>query len=168
MLPISGIIVISPMPCLSFGLTSIMEAYTMKNFLKIFFILESSKGREKEREQNINVREKYQLVAFRTCPNRDQIYNPSICPGIKPETFCFADDAQPTEPHRPAHDNILLRVYRWHIPLSLCMSENISIFPSFLRYSLIPASRLLFSFNIWNILLHSPLNFLWDNWNCPW
>ena len=43
-------------------------------------ILKGREGREREREKNIDVREKHQLVASCTCPNCDQTCNVGKCP----------------------------------------------------------------------------------------
>ena len=64
---------------------------TSVHFKKKDFIysLIEGEGREKERERNIEVREKYQSVASRMCPN----YNPGMCPEqeMKPATFRFVE-----------------------------------------------------------------------------
>ena len=39
-------------------------------FQRFYFFLERGEGREKERERNINVREKYRSVSSHTCPNQ--------------------------------------------------------------------------------------------------
>ena len=57
--------------------------------------LETGEGREKERERNINVLEKHQSAASNTPPTQACALS-----GIKPATFQFADDAQPTESHQ--------------------------------------------------------------------
>ena len=44
------------------------------------FFLKREKGREKERERNIDVREKQWLVASPVCPNQGRIHNPGMCP----------------------------------------------------------------------------------------
>ena len=45
------------------------------------FISQDKKGREIERERNINVPEKCQLVASYTPPTGDLAHNPGMCPG---------------------------------------------------------------------------------------
>ena len=50
-------------------------------FFKIYLfllILERGEGRKKEKERNIDVQEKHQLVASRTPPARDLAYNPGM------------------------------------------------------------------------------------------
>ena len=81
--------------------------YTPITFLKdilliylFIYLFIYKRSEEKEREININVREKYQLVASRTCP--DQGLN--LQPGMRPDQewnrqpFALQDCAQPTEP----------------------------------------------------------------------
>ena len=62
-------------------------------FLRFYLFLFREEGREKERERNIDVREKHQLVACCTCPD----WVPNLQPrcvlwlGIeRVATFCFA------------------------------------------------------------------------------
>ena len=42
--------------------------------------LEREEGTEKERKRNINMREKYRLVAFCTHPDWGPTHNPGVCP----------------------------------------------------------------------------------------
>ena len=60
------------------------------------------KGREGERERNINVQEELRLVASCTPPTGDLARNPGMCPDQKSDQQPFGlwDDAQPTEPHQ--------------------------------------------------------------------
>ena len=69
----------------------LVGVYIEKNnlvfFLKDFFllrfylfILKRGEDREKERERNINVREKHRLAASHMSPNWDQAHNPGMCP----------------------------------------------------------------------------------------
>ena len=55
-------------------------------FLKTLFIFREEKGREKERERNINVQEIHQLVASHTPLTGDLACNPGMCPdwGLNP------------------------------------------------------------------------------------
>ena len=57
------------------------------DFLNVFFFkifiylfLETSEGREEERERNIDVWEKNQSVAFRMPPTGELASNPGMCP----------------------------------------------------------------------------------------
>ena len=49
-----------------------------KDFIYLF--LERREGREKERERNIDVREKHPLVASHMPPTADLARNPGSCP----------------------------------------------------------------------------------------
>ena len=62
-----------------------------------------------EKERNINVREKYQLVAFWTCPTEDWTCNPGICPDqeLNPQPFGAQDDT-PTNQDTSAMARICL------------------------------------------------------------
>ena len=55
-----------------------------------------------KRERNINVIEKWWLVASRWCPTRDQTCNPGMCTEweLIPWSFTLQHDARPTEPHQ--------------------------------------------------------------------
>ena len=66
-------------------------------------ISEKGTGREKERERNIDVREKHWLVAFCKHPDQGQTHNLGTCPdwesNLRP--FGLQGDAPPIEPHQP-------------------------------------------------------------------
>ena len=76
-------------------------------FLFLFFLIHSrgGEGRETERERNIDVREKHQLVASCTHPTGNLTHNPGMCPNQESNLLPppWQDDAQPTEPHWPGH-----------------------------------------------------------------
>ena len=57
-----------------------MHSLVVSFFLFLNFNLESVEGREKEREINIDVREKHQLVAFCKCPGWGQSLQPRHVP----------------------------------------------------------------------------------------
>ena len=59
-----------------------------KDFIYLFF---RGEGREKERERNIDVREKHHLAASHTGPSQVWIPQPRHLPGIKLVTFHFAE-----------------------------------------------------------------------------
>ena len=53
--------------------------------------------REKGRERNIDVREKHQLVASHTSPDKDQARNLCMCPEWESDLKCFGVwDGTPT------------------------------------------------------------------------
>ena len=56
-----------------------MAQYYVFFFLKIVFILRE-RGREGERERNIDMQEKHQLLASHTPQIRDLALNPGMCP----------------------------------------------------------------------------------------
>ena len=60
-------------------------------------------GRGKERERNINVREKHQSVASCMPPTRDLARNPGMCPDweLNQQYFGSQASAHPTEPCQP-------------------------------------------------------------------
>ena len=81
----------------------------------IFFIAFRERGREKgrEREKNIDGREKYQSVAS-SCTSPDR----GLCVlGNKPVTFRSRDDFQPTEPHRSGLNLFFLFKSSWYTTL---------------------------------------------------
>ena len=59
----------------------------------IYLLLERGGGREKERERNINVREKYRLVASHMRPDQQ----------LNRQPFTLREDTQPMEPHQSGH-----------------------------------------------------------------
>ena len=71
-----------------------LQIYFLFFIFQIFYLLFSEKGegRKKERERNIDVQEKYQLVASHTPPVGNLAHNPGMCPrlGIKPATSWLA------------------------------------------------------------------------------
>ena len=78
-------------------------------FLKILLIFREGtggrkrrEGREKERERNVDVREKH-LAASDTLPVRNLACNPGLCPDRKSNQRPFSSQAgtQSTEPHQP-------------------------------------------------------------------
>ena len=80
-------------------LSSYIFFYLLKNFIYLF--LERGKGREKERERNIDVWEKHWLPLAHT-PTRDRTRNPGTCPDweLNRPPFTLQEDTQSTEPHR--------------------------------------------------------------------
>ena len=71
-------------------------------------ILDRGEGKEKERERNINGREKHQLVAFYRCPKWGRNLLPwyVLQPGSEPVTLQPTGNAQPTEPHQPRQHDV--------------------------------------------------------------
>ena len=69
-------------------------------FKNILF-LERREGREKERERNIDMRQKPQWDSSRTCLTGDQTHNPGIFPDWESngQPLTLQDDSQPNEPH---------------------------------------------------------------------
>ena len=69
-------------------------------FFKIlfYFLKFLQRGEGRERERNINVREKHKSIAFPTRPNQGPGLEPRHVPwlGSKQATFHFADSAQPS------------------------------------------------------------------------
>ena len=64
--------------CSSFSSFFSFSLFLSFRFYFLFRVKEE--GRKKGRERNINVREKNQSVASRTCPNQGRNRNPSMCP----------------------------------------------------------------------------------------
>ena len=56
----------------------------------IYFLKRVRRGKEREREGNINVQEKHQLVAFHTPLTRDLARNPGMCPDHESNLQPFA------------------------------------------------------------------------------
>ena len=82
-------------------------------------ILERGEGREKEKERNIDVKEKHSSVASHTHPDRDQAQNPGMCPDweLNQRPFGLCDDAQPTKPPQAGLINkIFIMKYFWPWP----------------------------------------------------
>ena len=70
----------------------------------IYLILETGEeGREKERERNMNVREKRGSVSSCTCPSGDLARNPGMCPDweLNPQPLRLQAGDQTTESHQP-------------------------------------------------------------------
>ena len=69
----------------------------LKDFIYVF--LERGEGREKQRERNIDVWKKHQLVASHACPNRRPGPQPRHVPDQESNQRLFAlrDNVQPTE-----------------------------------------------------------------------
>ena len=80
-------------------------------YLSIYLFIE----RGKERERNINVREKHQSVASCTLPTEHLAQNPGICPdqASNQQPFRLQDEAQPTGPHQSWHSSHILCVLRF-------------------------------------------------------
>ena len=72
-----------------------------KDFIYLFS--ERGEGRGKERERNINVREKHQLAASHMTPSRDLAHNPGMCTDWESNQQLFGSQAgtQSIEPHLP-------------------------------------------------------------------
>ena len=62
-------------------------------------------GKEKERERNIDVREKHPLVAFCMPPTGDLAHNPGLGTNWGLNRYPLWDDALTTEPHQPGLKN---------------------------------------------------------------
>ena len=79
---------------------SYFYSYFLKKYLFIYSF-QRKKGREGERERNIDVREKHQPVASHMHPNQDWTPNPGMCPDWESNWRPLAlwDGGQPTEPH---------------------------------------------------------------------
>ena len=69
----------------------------------IYLPLERGKGREKERDRNIDVGEKHPSVASRMPPPGDLAHNLGMCPDweLNQQPFGLQASAQSTEPHQP-------------------------------------------------------------------
>ena len=93
------IIIVSSESYYSF-LSTFITIIIFKDFLHLF--LERGEGREKERERNIDVWEKYRSAASCMPPTGDLARNPGMCPDWESNQWPFSllDDAQPTEPHQ--------------------------------------------------------------------
>ena len=72
------------------------------HYLRFYLFLEGGEWREKERERNINVREKHQSVASCMCLHQRPNLQPRHMPwlGIELVTFTLQDDTRATEPHQ--------------------------------------------------------------------
>ena len=57
-----------------------MLIYFLKILFIYYFFSERGEGRKKERERNIDMQEKHQLVASCTPPPGDLVHNPDLCP----------------------------------------------------------------------------------------
>ena len=64
----------------------------------LYLFLEGGEGRYKEKERNIDVWEKHQLVASYTCPSWGPACNPGMCPdqGSNQWPFTLQGDTQPS------------------------------------------------------------------------
>ena len=73
------------------------------------YFLEREEGREKERERNINVKEKHQLVAFCMPSTGDTAHNSGMCPDgeSNQQPFSLQNDAQPNEPYHSGQKLVL-------------------------------------------------------------
>ena len=71
-----------------------------KDFIYLFLEREEERGKEKER--NIDVREKHQLDASRTFLTGDRTHNSGMCPDQASNwrSLTLRDDAHPTEPYQ--------------------------------------------------------------------
>ena len=67
----------------------------------IYLFLERGEEIEKEKEGNIDVQEKYQLMASHTPPTGDRDHDPGTRPDweLNQQPFSLWDVVQPTEPH---------------------------------------------------------------------
>ena len=74
----------------------------------IYFFLERSKGREKERERNINM-----WLPLTCPPTGDLAHNPGMCPdwesNLRPSSSQAG--AQSTEPHQPGPEPVNSRLF---------------------------------------------------------
>ena len=72
-------------------------------FLRLYLFIFREKGREKERERNIDVQEIHQWVASGTPPTGNLAHNPGMCPDWESNWQPFGSQArsQSTEPHQP-------------------------------------------------------------------
>ena len=104
-----------PSSTLRFLCHDLFLPFLFKNHLCIF--LERREGREKERERNIYVREKHQLVASRVHPD----WGPNW------RTFALQNDTQPTEPCRSGQFLTVLVLFYW-------FSFHVSVFKSSRNY----------------------------------
>ena len=71
--------------------------------LLVYLFIFREKGRDDERERNIDVQEIHQLAASHTPPTRNLAYNPGMCPNQVSHWPPFSSQAgaQSTEPHQP-------------------------------------------------------------------
>ena len=81
---------------------------SLKDFIHF---LEGGEGRVKERERNLNVWEKHQLVAWHSPLTGDLACSPGMGPGQESNQRSFGSqaDAQFTEPHEPG----LLHIFKF-------------------------------------------------------
>ena len=80
----------------------IIVSFSVSLFKRFYLFSERGEGREKERERNIDVQKKHQLVASHMPPNVNLACNPGMCPDweLNWEPFSSQASAQ-TEPHQP-------------------------------------------------------------------
>ena len=95
---------------------------------KDFMYLERGKGREKERERNIDVREKHKPVASGTLPNLGPNLQPRHVPWsrIEPATLCFAEWC-PTNWATPVRAKPFLIFWNLLILLNIILYTSFSI-----------------------------------------
>ena len=88
-------------------------------FKNMYLFLERREGREKERERNIDVREKHQSVYSHTCPNLGPGLHPRYVPDqeLNRQPFALQDNAQPTESHPSGQEDPYWSNYFWWVIL---------------------------------------------------
>ena len=113
------------------GLPFVLNIWTFfKDFIYLFLERE---GREKQRERNINVWEKHQLIASHMPPVGDLALNPGVCPDgeLNQWPFSLQDDVRPTEPHQSRLSICIFRLScsyfeflrsSWEFPDLLCLN----------------------------------------------
>ena len=91
---------------------SLNYSFFLKDFIYLF--LERGKRREKERERNIDLREKHQSVASRRPPAGDLAHNPGMCPDWESNQRPFSSQAgtQSTEPQQPGLTQLFLKSWQ--------------------------------------------------------
>ena len=72
-------------------------------FLSFYLFLERDEGKEKEKETNIDVKEKHWMVVSHMSPTRDLAHNPGMCPDRESNQQPFGSQAstQSIETHQP-------------------------------------------------------------------
>ena len=123
------------------GLKELYKVLYIKNLSFSFYslpktcLLISERRKGRERERNIDVRERHRMVASSTCPTGDKTHILGMCPNqeLNLQPFGLWDNVQPTEPHWPGpHPLFLKRCYvlvllKKKKPVHIIFSFNIYI-----------------------------------------
>ena len=114
--------------------------FLKNDFFNLF--LERGKGTEKEKERNINVREKHQSVATCTPPTWDMACNTVLCPNWESNQWPFGlwKDAHPTELHQ---SGLIIQLFWDWLTLIIFINDRYINKTSNLRICLESRSQLL-------------------------